>query len=244
MPAPRSAAATPGPRPAGGTKPASSTRIPPTAPGADRPGSSGRPPGGGRPGGRRLVAWIAGGLALVVVLAALFFLGQSLVGGGDPAPVAVGTSSATPTPSATPTEAPPAPVEVTGPQPAGEHAWDTLFGGECLQPYVSPWEEKFTVADCATPHAAQLVYRGVFAGDAATAFPGEAELAGQINALCSAPGVIDPAAAAAYSDLQVQGSYPVTEEQWTDGARYYYCFVSLASGEPLTATVAGPGPAA
>lgn len=222
----------------------SSTGLPPAGPGGRHPGSSGLPPAGIPADKRRLLVWIAGGLALVVVLAALFFLGQGLVGGGDPAPVAVATSSATPTPSATPSEAPAAPVEATGPQPAGVHPWDTLFGGECLQPYVSPWEEEFTVVDCATPHAAQLVYRGLFAGDAATAFPGEAELSGQINALCSAPGVIDLAAAGGYSDLQVQGSYPVTEEQWAAGAHYYFCFVSLASGEPITASVAGPGPTA
>ena len=178
----------------------------------------------------------------MLALTALFFLGQSL-GGGDATPVAVATSSATPTPSATPSAAPTAPTEPTGPQPVGVHQWDTLFGGECLQPYVSPWEEEFTVADCAAPHAAQLVYRGVFAGDAATAFPGEAELAGQINLLCSAPGVIDLAAVGAYDDVQVQGSYPIEEEQWSAGARYYYCFVSRASGEPLTGSVAGPGPA-
>ena len=171
---------------------------------------------------------------LVLALAGLFFLGQSLVG-GEAAPVAGVTSSAAPAPTET--------TEATGPQPVGVHPWDTLFGGECLQPYVSPWEEDFTVADCATPHAAQLVYRGSFAGDAAAAFPGEAELAGQINLLCSAPGVIDLAAAGTYPDVQVQGSYPITEEQWADGARSYYCFVSLASGGPLNASVAGPGPA-
>jgi hypothetical protein len=177
----------------------------------------------------------------VLALTALFFLGQWLVR-GEAAPVAVATSSAAPTPSAAPTEAPAAPTEVTGPQPVGVHQWDTLFGGECLQPYESPWEEEFTVADCATPHAAQLVHRASFTGDAATAFPGEAELAGQINLLCSATGVIDLAAASAYDDVQVQGSYPITEQQWSAGARDYYCFVSRASGEPLTASVAGPGP--
>ena len=177
----------------------------------------------------------------MLVLVALFFVAQSLVGADD-APVAVSTSSAAPDPSAIPST-PPAPTEATGPQPVGEHPWDTLFGGECLQPYETPWEEEFTVADCATPHDAQLVYRGSFAGDAATPFPGEAELAGQINLLCSASGVIDLAAASAYDDVQVQGSYPITEEQWSEGAGHYYCFVSRASGEPLTASVAGPGPA-
>ncbi|HZK59473.1 MAG TPA: large membrane associated protein, partial [Cryobacterium sp.] len=133
----------------------------------------------------------------------------------------------------TPT-APPA-----GPQAAGVHAWATLRGGECLQPYTSPWAEKFTVVGCAAPHAAQLVYRGVFAGDASAAFPGETVLAAQINLLCTAPGVIDLAAARAYPDLQVQGSYPVTAEQWTSGTRHYYCFVSRSSAEPLTASIAG-----
>jgi hypothetical protein len=124
------------------------------------------------------------------------------------------------------------------------YAWDQLGGGECLQPYVSPWEEEFTVVDCAAPHAAQLVYRGTYAGDAMTVFPGEGALASEINLLCSAPGVIDLAAARAFPDLQVQGSFPVTDEQWTGGQRHYYCFVSRAGGEPLTATVAGPGPVA
>ncbi|HSP53223.1 MAG TPA: hypothetical protein VLO00_10045, partial [Cryobacterium sp.] len=219
------------------TAPRASSAAPGSGSGAARPASAGRPPGSRRPGNPRLLVWIAGGLVLVLALTALFFLGQSLAGGGDAAPVAVPTSSATP--GATPSASPAA----TGPQPVGEHPWDSLFGGECLQPYGTPWDEEFTVADCAAPHAAQLVYRGSFAGDAATAFPGEAELAGQINLLCSAPGVIDLAAAGSYDDVQVQGSYPITEEQWSAEARYYYCFVSRASGEPLTASVAGPGPA-
>ena len=67
---------------------------------------------------------------LVLALAGLFFLGQSLVG-GEAAPVAGVTSSAAPAPTET--------TEATGPQPVGVHPWDTLFGGECLQPYVSPW---------------------------------------------------------------------------------------------------------
>ncbi|HZK59688.1 MAG TPA: hypothetical protein VFC59_07490 [Cryobacterium sp.] len=183
----------------------------------------------------RTLIWIAAGLLGVVVLVGLFFLGQRLVGGGAPvaAPSATLAATATPTPTPTPT-APPA-----GPQAAGVHAWDTLRGGECLEPYTSPWAEKFTVVDCAAPHAAQLVHRGVFAGDASAAFPGEAGLAAQINLLCTAPGVIDLAAAGAYPDLQVQGSYPITAEQWTSGPRHYYCFVSRSSAEPLTASIAG-----
>jgi hypothetical protein len=123
------------------------------------------------------------------------------------------------------------------------HPWNALFGSECIEPYVSPWEEEFTVVDCAAPHAAQLVYRSVFPGDAAAPFPGEEALAAQINLLCSAPGVIDLAAAGSFGDLQLQGSYPVNAEQWAAGERSYYCFASRVSGEPLTVSVAGPGPA-
>ena len=129
-------------------------------------------------------------------------------------------------------------------QPAGVHEWNTLFGGECLEPYVSPWENEFTVVDCAAGHTAQLVYRGDFGGDTSTVFPGEAELAAQINLLCTTPGILDLNAAGAYPNLQMQGSYPITSEQWSDGQRNYYCFVSRTAAEPLTISIAGPGPAA
>jgi len=50
--------------------------------------------------------------------------------------------------------------------------------------------------------------------------------------------VIDFEAAGAYADVQLQGSYPVTAEQWDAGDRYFYCFASRASGEPLTTSLA------
>ncbi|MGO4690288.1 hypothetical protein [Glaciibacter sp. 2TAF33] len=187
----------------------------------------------------RTLIWIAAGVLAIVILVGLFFLGQQLGGAPAPAPTPTPTQT-TPTQTPTPTPTP----EAVGPRPAGLHKWDTLGGGECVQPYSSPWEEEFTVVDCAGPHAAQLVYRGTFAGDATTVFPGEAALAAQINLLCSAPGIIDLAAAAGYPDLQLQGSYPVTAEQWTSGPRHYFCFVNRSSGEPLGASIAGPGPAA
>ncbi|MFE6254271.1 hypothetical protein [Agromyces sp. NPDC057865] len=194
--------------------------------------------GSGSGGGNRTVrtlAWVAGGLVAALVLVGLFFLGTQLSGGGG------GEASApseTPTPTETPVAAP------TAPQPAGVHPWNALFGGECLDPFESAWAEEFTVVDCAAPHAAQLVYRGQLQGDEAAPFPGEAELASQMNLLCTAPGVIDVAAVGGVEDLQVQAAFPVTEEQWTSGERSYYCFANRAGGEPLTASIAGPGPAA
>jgi hypothetical protein len=46
------------------------------------------------------------------------------------------------------------------------------------------------------------------------------------------------------NDLQVQAAFPVTEAQWAAGERTYYCFANRAGGEPLTGSIAGPGPAA
>jgi len=170
----------------------------------------------------------------LLVIAGLFWLGTQITKGSAVA------ASGTPTAETSETPTP----EPTAPQPAGVHAWDTLFGGECLEPYTDAWQQEFTVVDCATPHAAQLVYRGTLPGDASAAYPGEAELASQMNLLCTAPGVIDVKAVSGMTDLQVQGSYPATAEQWGEGARDYYCFASRSSGEKLTATIAGPGPAA
>jgi hypothetical protein len=187
--------------------------------------------GDSRPPLIRILIWVAAGLLAAVVLLGLFFLGQNLACSAAPA---VASASPTPTPTPTPTS--------TTTQLAGVHAWDTLNGGECLEPYVSPWEEDFTVVDCAEPHAAQLVYVGTFA-EAAGDFPGEEALASQVNLLCSIPGVIDLTAAGEYPDVQVQASYPVTAEQWDAGSHEYSCFVSRASAEPFTASLAGPGPA-
>ncbi|WP_104129864.1 hypothetical protein [Cryobacterium sp. N21] len=190
-------------------------------------------------GTQATLVWTAVGLLALIVLVGLFYLGQRLVASPVAAPAPTQSATPTPTPTPTPTRTP----EITAVQAAGAHEWNNLFGGECLEPYVSPWEEEFTVVDCAVAHTAQLVHRGSFGGDTTTVFPGEAALAAQINLLCTAPGILDLNAAGAYPNLQMQGSYPITDEQWTTGPRNYYCFVSRASAEPLAATIMGTGPA-
>lgn len=179
---------------------------------------------------------IAAGVVIVLALVGLFYLGTRLplIFAGP----ATATSSATPTPTATPE--PTAEQPASGPLAAGTYAWDELQGGECLEPYSSPWAEEFTVVDCAEPHAAQLVFTAPYTEDPATPFPGEDVIAAEIGLLCSAPGVVDFAAAAPFTDLQVQGAYPVSGEQWAAGDRDYFCFASRSSGEPLTASVATP----
>jgi hypothetical protein len=187
----------------------------------------------------RILVMLAVGLLALIVLIGLFAFGTRL-----PALTAAPVATPSPTPSATPT---PTPTPTVTPKPAaalpaGVHPWSALGGGECLQPYTNPWAETFTVVDCAAPHAAQLVYTNLLSADIAAPYPGADALASQINLLCTKPGIIDLGAAGQYPDLQLQGSYPATAKQWTDGQRSYYCFASRSSGQPLTASVAGPGP--
>ena len=128
----------------------------------------------------RTLLYIAAGLGVVLVLVLLFWVGTRIPGMGTPvaapAPIPTSTAAATPAP------------EVTTPAVAGAHPWDQLAGTECVDPYTDAWAQDFTVVDCAAPHAAQLVYRGSFGGDATTAFPGEDALEAQIDALCGAAG--------------------------------------------------------
>lgn len=202
--------------------------------GGARSGDSGAgASGGGRP--PRPLLWIAGGLALLVVLAGLFFVGTKL-----PLGEKSGATGGTAT-TAAPDEATAAAAAPTAAQPAGVHAWNTLFGGECLEPFTDAWAAEYTVVDCAAPHAAQLVLRGTVAGDAAAPYPGDAELATQLTAACRAPGVFDDAAIAGIPDLQVVFSFPVAD-QWAAGERTFYCFANRSSGEPLTVSIAGATP--
>jgi len=204
------------------------------------------------PRSQKALFWIAGSLAALLVLVGLFFLGTKL-----PRPSSAPAAATTPTASAKPSPSPTPTVLPVGPLAVGSYKWDRLLGGECLGPFTSPWAEKFTVVDCGAPHPAQMVARGVFAetppaatdpsaqatpavGGPASAYPGAEALQAQINLLCTTPGVIDFAAAGAYSDIQILGSYPVTAKQWADGERSYFCFVTRSSGEPITGSVAVP----
>ncbi|MCI0157225.1 septum formation family protein [Leifsonia shinshuensis] len=235
--------------PAASTPPAAPPTSPAATPPATPPVTPRDSPRGPRdprdPRLTRRVYLIAGVLAVLLVLVGLFALGTlipSLFGASAPShPVAASkTPSASPTPTPTPTPTViPKPAAAVGP---GQHPWDALGGGECIQPYTSPWAETFTVVDCTADHTAQMVYTNLLSADPAAPYPGADALAQQINTLCTAGGVIDLNAAAAYPDLQVQGTFPATEEQWKSGQRSYYCFASRSSGQPLSTSVQGQGP--
>ncbi|MFJ8894812.1 hypothetical protein ACIRCZ_09520 [Leifsonia sp. NPDC102414] len=236
------------------TTPVAPAVVPATAT-ATGPSGTGAGTGGGAPSGpgaggsrrtNRILFWVAGGLAVVLVLIGLFALGTRVPDMFGAAKPSAAPSASTAPPSATPTPTPTPTIQAkpAGPVAAGTHPWNTLGGGECIQPFTSPWAETFAVVDCASPHTAQLAYTNLFSTDIAAPYPGADALAAQINAVCTQPGIIDLAAAAAYPDLQLQGTFPATEQQWKDGQRSFYCFVSRSGGQPLTSSVAGPGPAA
>lgn len=186
---------------------------------------------------QKTLLWAAGALLAIIALIGLYLLGRQLAAPVEPEakPTPSATPSVTPTP--TPTVEPPV---AAGPLPAGVHEWDALQGGECLDPFASPWAEEFTVVDCAAPHPAQLVDRGTFPSEPEAEYPGADALQAQINLLCTPPSVIDFAAAAQYPDVVVQGAYPVTAEEWDEGYRDYFCFVTRSSGEPFTGSIAVP----
>ena len=207
-----------------------------------------RPPrGAGAPLQRnqRILIIVAGALVAVLILIALFFLGTRLHGAlAAPTPSPTPTASKTPTPTPTPTP--------TGMAAPGVHKWTELRGGECIAPFTSVWAETFTVVDCATPHPAQMVFRGTFPATAAApstatpapsatpgGYPGVAALQAQINLLCTAPRVIDLSVAGGYTDIQFQGAYAGDAQEWNGGQHDYFCFVSRSSGQPLTNSVAG-----
>ncbi|MFC5502194.1 hypothetical protein ACFPJ4_08075 [Lysinimonas soli] len=177
---------------------------------------------------------IAVGLVAIVALIALFILGTRLPALLGSAPAAIPTASASPTPTPTTTST----VKPVGPVAVGVHRWDQLLGGECLDPFSSAWAETFTVVDCGAPHPAQMVFRGTFDPATYPTFPGADALQKQISLLCSAPGVLDLAAAGQYTDAQMQGSYPVTAQEWNAGQHDYFCFVNRSSGQPMTGSIA------
>ncbi|UCR88368.1 hypothetical protein [Mycetocola spongiae] len=194
-------------------------------------GSGATPP---PPRGRKRPGWFFPliAVAAIAALIGLYFLSNtiasSLKSPAEPAP----SASAEVTPSTEPE--PPA----TGPLPAGTHAWDELRGGECLAPFSDGWAREFTVVDCATEHNGQFVSSVVIDEAPDAVFPGEAALAARSALACSAPTVLNREAAAAFPDLLIQATYPITAEQWAAGQRSYDCFISRPDGAPLTGSLA------
>ena len=181
---------------------------------------------------QKILLSVAGGLLAVLALVGVFVLGTHL-SGLIPKPVAAGPAVPKPNASLPALRAP-----VVGPVAVGVHEWNTLLGTECLDPYASAWDEKYTVVDCTAPHAAQLVAHGTFSDEAFAPYPGAATLQSRMNLLCTSPGSIDYAVASQFADIQVSSSYAADQAQWDAGDRDYYCFVTRSGGSPFTSGVA------
>ena len=184
----------------------------------------------------RALIGTAVGLAAVLMLAGMFLLG-SRIGQANAGAVGAVVTSVQPTTI-------PSPVASVGPGAVaaspGVHPWDQLGGGECLEPWVSAWEQQYTVVDCATPHAAQLALRGLFADapdGAGTAYPGAAALQARIIPLCSAPTVIDLTALGGAADVKLLVSFPADEADWAAANRGFSCFIVRDAGAKFTGSV-------
>jgi hypothetical protein len=195
--------------------------------------------------GKRLLIWGAVGL-IVVLLVLVFFITRWIIGGdpqNQPAPSPTKTSasasvqrSAAPSPSASSAPEPVATASFAATAAApGEHSWRDLVGGECVNPFTDAWATTVTVVDCAGEHAAQMTHRATI--DQAD-YPGADALRAQMATTCSGSGALNLTAAANYSDIQVQGSYPADVTDWDAGDHFWYCFVSRSSGQPLTGSLA------
>jgi hypothetical protein len=199
------------------------------------PSDGPRPPAAGVSRLQRVLLIVLGSVLAVLAIIALFFLGMRLPDVFGPAP-AVTAPSASPSPSASP-------IIVVGPVAPGEYHWDELLGGECLDPFEGAWQDTYTVVDCETPHAAQMVITAEFSVPEAgpDAFPGEDVLQANSVAACRNSGIFSPAAGGV-PDAQLDVSFPVSEEDWDAGNRRYYCFVSRSSGEQITGDITVPQP--
>ncbi len=194
-------------------------------------GPPGPPPGISRL--QRILLIVLGSALAILAIVALFFVGMRLPDLLGPSPTVAGPSG-TPSPTASPT----IPL---GPVAPGEYAWNELLGGECLDPFESPWQDGYTVVDCAVPHPAQMVRRGLIPEPTpgVDLYPGEDVLQVQAVAFCRGPGIFDPAVSGKITDAVVQASYP-TEQVWAEGGRDYFCFVTRTSGEPITGSLTLP----
>jgi hypothetical protein len=194
------------------------------------PATTEKLPRGPLPASQKVLMGVAAGLIGVLILIALFFLGQHLgaAQAATPKPVKTG-SVATPTPAGT-----------GGPAAPGVQQWTALQGGECIQPFSSAWAQTFTVVACTADHDAEMVFKGKLPDSSSVAYPTAASFQKQLIGLCSAPTAINYGAAAAVTDLQVSFSYPPNTAAWLTGDRTYYCFVDRVSGGNLPGDLAVP----
>ena len=176
------------------------------------------------PGGQSLYIglWIVGTLAVFGASVGAYFLGDYLGSPEEAAQVV---------------EEPPAlelPEVGGGPQEPGIWKWNELRGGECIRAYDTAFAEEFEVVSCSGPHNAELVFVHVVSDDIEDPFPGEEELLADAKLVCDVEDLLSRSAIQNYSDLEIEFSFPVDAEQWDEGDRLIYCFITRQSGGVIT----------
>jgi Septum formation len=180
---------------------------------------------------QKFLMGVAGGLIAVLILIAMFFVGERIGSASAATPATSSTSGSTTVPK---------PAGTGGPAAPGNQLWSALQGGECIQSFSSAWAVTFAVVGCSANHDAEMVFKGTLPDAADTSYPSNTEFQTEITPLCSAPTAINYSAAAAVTDLQVSFSYPPSASKWIAGDRTYYCFVDRQSGGNLPGDLSVP----
>ena len=180
---------------------------------------------------QKILIVVLGVLIAGLALVALFLLGMRI---GENSAVPETTTAPTSKPSAI---APRASAAAVGPVAPGTYSWDELLGGECLTSYASPWQDSYTVVECASPHRGQLMMKFALPDAIGAPYPTPAALESTIIGRCSAPTVVDYVAAGAFADMQLEVAYPADSSEWDAGDRTALCFASRAGGEDLTGSL-------
>ncbi|MGO2749673.1 MAG: septum formation family protein [Pseudoclavibacter sp.] len=116
-----------------------------------------------------------------------------------------------------------------------------LEPGQCIQDYVSAWEPRFEVVDCAAEHSGQLLAEvEATTLSASDEYPGEEALRDRAQITCQASDVLDTAAASAVPGLLIEASYPLDQADWDSGLRGYRCFASTPGAATTGSLAANP----
>ena len=200
---------------------------------------------------QKTVLWIAASILLAVIVVALLFMGR-VIGSASatasrPQTTASATTSALSTEDtsvspgsasvATPTTAVKPVAPTVGLAAVGEHPWQELRGGECLEQFTDAWAPRMSVVACSAPHTAQLVLRSEFP-NAPAAYPGAAALQSQVAGLCSISDSIALGPNESITDAVMQASFAPTAAAWAAGDTGFRCFVNRLSGGELPGSVA------
>jgi hypothetical protein len=177
-----------------------------------------------------IALWMVGTIATIAALIGAFFLGR-LVSSEDTPPAQETLESVE--------EAVDIVSLAGGARPAGEWSWFELRGGECITGFDGAFATSFTVVPCELPHDAELVLATVLSLEPGAIFPGEDSALESAKETCDVSEALDRDAAALYSDLIVEFSYPTTQASWDAGYRGVYCFVTRSSGDFMAERLSG-----